>query len=97
MSDSIEIIQTVISESMEAIIRTNNKDDFISLLKFLKTMNFEVETKNEFKISENQTGKIEPMSIEEFYQRNQQYQIEIATGKLITQNRVKQHLINKSK
>ncbi|MEI6489542.1 MAG: hypothetical protein WCP52_11310 [Bacteroidota bacterium] len=31
---------------MEAIIRTNDKNAFKSLIQFLKSMNFEVETKN---------------------------------------------------
>jgi hypothetical protein len=31
---------------MEATIRTNDKDAFKSLIQFLKTLNFEVETKN---------------------------------------------------
>ena len=32
---------------MEAIIRTNNRNTFNSLIQFLKTLNFEVETRNE--------------------------------------------------
>ncbi len=36
---------------MEAIIRTNDKEAFNSLVQFLKTLNFEVETKEKKKAS----------------------------------------------
>ncbi len=81
---------------MEAIIRTNNKDAFNSLISFLKTLNFEVETKNEFKKTSASVSSITPMSLEEFYERNQQSQNEIAAGKLIAQRDTKIHFERKS-
>jgi len=36
---------------MEAIIRSNDKDAFNSLVQFLKTLNFEVETKGKKKVA----------------------------------------------
>lgn len=38
-----------------------------------------------------------PMSLEEFYARNRQSQIEISEGKLITHEDVKKHFARKSK
>ena len=82
---------------MEAIIRTNDREAFNSLLRFLKTLNFEVETKEESSKMNTKVDSIVPMSLEEFYERNEQSQNEIADGKLITQSDIKKHFQGKAK
>lgn len=42
---------------MEAIIRTNDKNAFNSLIQFLKSLQFEVETKNEKKTTAKRPKK----------------------------------------
>lgn len=86
---------------MEAIIRTNDKNAFNSLVQFLKSLHFEVETKKDRKPvlrkSKISSAKFSPMSLEEFYKRNQQSQKEIVAGHLITQSNVKKHFEGKRK
>ena len=86
---------------MEAIIRTKDKNAFNSLVQFLKSLHFEVETKEEkksvLKKSTMSIGRLTPMTLEEFYERNQQSQKEIATGHLVTQGDVKKHFARKSR
>jgi hypothetical protein len=43
---------------MEAIIRTNDKNRFRSLIQFLKSLNFQIETKKENEISETLKRKL---------------------------------------
>ncbi len=43
---------------MEAIIRTSDKNRFLSLIQFLKSLNFQVEPKDENEISETSKKKL---------------------------------------
>lgn len=68
---------------MKAIIRTDDVNAFNSLVQFLKTLHFDVETKNERKSATKRTdislNSFVPMTLDEFYERNQQSQNKIAS------------------